>query len=59
MSGVYYKCWVCGEQFDKRQLEPFSERAAREGYAFIRCPKCGSKLVVKMRKSAPARVEAV
>ena len=59
MSGVYYKCWVCGEQVDKRQLEPFSERAAREGYAYKRCPKCGSNLVVKMRKSAPARVEAV
>lgn len=56
---MYYKCWVCGEQFDRRQLEPFSERAAREGYAFIRCPKCGSKLVVKTRKSSPTRVEAV
>ncbi len=59
MAPVYYRCWSCGRVFEKRELEPFAERALREGYAFIRCPMCGSKLIVKARKGAPVKVEAV
>ncbi len=59
MVSVYYKCWVCDKVFGKQELEPFSEKALREGYAFIRCPICGSKLVVKSRRSGPTKIEAV
>ncbi len=56
---IFYKCWKCGRVFSMREIEAFEAREATEGYAFIRCPACGSKIITKIRKERYKRVKAL
>lgn len=42
-----------------REIEAFEAREAAEGYAFIRCPACGSKIITKIRKERYKKVKAI
>ncbi len=56
---ILYKCWKCGRIFSRRDIEAFEAREYGEGYAFIRCPACGSKIITKIRKEGYKKVKAI
>ncbi len=56
---IFYKCWQCGRVFSRRDIEAFEAREYLEGFAFIRCPSCGSRIIVKIRKEGYKIVKAV
>jgi len=56
---IYYKCWKCGRVFDRSEIEAFEARELGEGFTFIRCPACGSKIIVKIRREGYKLVKAV
>jgi len=58
-SDILYRCWKCGRFFNKRDIEAFEAKELGEGFVFIRCPACGSKIIVKVRKEEPKLVKAV
>ncbi len=41
------------------EIEAFEEHESIEGYTFIRCPACGSKIITKVRKERYKKVKAV
>ncbi len=56
---ILYKCWMCGKVFRRSDVEAFEAREIGEGYAFIRCPACGSKIITKIRREGFKRVKAI
>lgn len=56
---VLYRCWKCGRIFSRREVEAFEARGELgEGFAFIRCPACGSKIIIKIRREGYKLVKA-
>ena len=56
---ILYKCWKCGRIFSIRDIETFESRELGEGFAFIRCPACGSKIITKIRKEGYKKVKVI
>jgi|Deesub1362A_J573_1020465.scaffolds.fasta_scaffold101087_1 DNA-directed RNA polymerase subunit RPC12/RpoP len=58
---IRYRCWNCGRVFSKEDIEAFEYfgREGIEGFGYIRCPYCASKIITKIRKEIPKMVKAI
>ncbi len=56
---ILYKCWKCGRVFSSKEVEAFEARDLAEGFTFLRCPACGSKIILKIRKEGFKIVKAI